>query len=110
MFEEPEFDENLWCKIGKCCPNKHFLYANPHAFTGSMNAWCPGKKNFIVLSKSDIEECSLEATYWVKGFLNGNEPDAPRDEEGAYLSDESKEFKAWLATQTNFLDTGIWKM
>lgn len=110
MFEEPEFDTNLWFKMGKCCSGKHYLCHNPHSLPGRMAAWCPIRKNIVVFSKLDMEECSPEATYWANGFLNGNEPDAPRDEQGAYLSDESKEFKTWLSARTHFLETGAWTL
>ncbi|NEQ28535.1 MAG: hypothetical protein F6K28_58120 [Microcoleus sp. SIO2G3] len=60
------------------------------------------------MSKSEIEECSLEARYWIQGFLAGNEPDAPVDAEGDYLSDDDPKYERWRAAVKQFPETGLW--
>ena len=106
--EEPVFDENLWFILGDCCPGKHYLLYNPHTFPGRMRAWCPNKQLGFNVSKSEIKECSLEAHYWIQGFLSGNEPDAPRDENGDYLADDDPNYERWRAAIKQFPETGLW--
>lgn len=35
------------------------------------------------MSKNEIQNCSKEAEYWIKGFLTGNEPEPPVGDEEA---------------------------
>ena len=108
MKPEPEFDKKLWFTMGDCCPGKHYLLHNPHTFPGRMGAWCPQKKVTFCVSKSAIETCSIEAQYWVRGFLAGNEPDAPVDEHGDYVADADPQYEMWRAAIKQFPETGIW--
>lgn len=108
MKTEPIFDENLWFTMGDCCSGRHYLLYNPHTFPGRMGAWCPLKKVRFCVSKSEIEDCSLEARYWIKGFLAGNEPDAPTNDEGDYLPDDAPAFERWREAIKQFPETGIW--
>ena len=66
------------------------------------------KRFLYCVSKSAIEDCSVEAAYWTQGFLAGNEPDAPVDEEGDYLPEDHPQYERWRAAIKQFPDTGIW--
>jgi hypothetical protein len=104
----PEFDEALWFTTKGHCNGKHYLLYNAHTFTGRMRAWCPHQQVGFYVSKSEIDTCSLEASYWIKGFLAGNEPDAPRSEDGDYLPDDHPALARWRAAILQFPETGYW--
>lgn len=106
----PEFDEKLWFTMSDCCGQKHYLLFNPHTFPGRMGAWCPEKQLTFNVSKSAIETCSLEAEYWIKGFVAGNEPPPPRDENRDYLPEDDPRYRRWQAAIKQFPETGIWVM
>ena len=108
-MNEPDFDEQLWFTMGACCSGKHYLLYNPHTFPGRMGAWCPLKKVRFCVSKSAVEECSLEAYYWIKGFLAGNEPDAPRNDEGDYLPEDHPRYQHWRENIKQFPEAGFWE-
>jgi hypothetical protein len=73
-----------------------------------MEAWCPNKKVDLCASKSEMTDCSIEARYWIQGFLSGNEPDAPVDELGDYLPDDYPKREKWRAAVRQFPETGLW--
>ncbi len=108
MNEEPEYDEKLWFTMGSHCEGKHYLLRNAHTFVGRIDAWCPHKKVIFRVSKLGIDDCSVEANYWLQGFLAGNEPDAPRDENGDYLEWDQPKHQEWLAAIQQFAKTGEW--
>lgn len=108
MSFEPEFDPSLWFTMGDCCPGKHYLLYNPHTFPGRMGAWCPVKRVQFCVSKSSIEDCSVEASYWIRGFLAGCEPDAPTDEQGDYLPEDNPAYERWREDIKQFPETGLW--
>ncbi|BCM89426.1 hypothetical protein IAD21_01272 [Abditibacteriota bacterium] len=81
--------------VGNCCSGKHYLLYNPHTFPGRMGAWCLLKRVHFCVSKSEIEDCSSEARYWIRGFLTGCEPNAPKDEEGDYLPEDDPSSQRW---------------
>jgi hypothetical protein len=97
-----ELDESLWLRTNHC-DGDHFLLGNPHTFPGRLSAWCPSKKQSFCISKSEIAQCSKETSYYLKGFLSGQEPEAPVDDEGDLLSME-----AWYAATELFQQTGSW--
>jgi hypothetical protein len=103
-----QFDENLWFLMGEHCEGKHFLLGNAHTFRGRMLAWCPAKERSFFVSKSEIGKCSLETKFWVKGFLAGNEPDAPTDKNQDSVTPDTEEYKNWLAAVKLFAETGCW--
>ena len=108
MENEIDYDVNLWF-YHKGCEGKHFLFGNPHTFPGRMWAWCEVKKRSFFVSKSEMGECSEQTTYWVKGFLAGNQPDAPTDENGD-VDYKSAEYKNWLRKLEEFEETGFWEI
>lgn len=103
----PEYDKALWFEhLG--CSGKHYLIGNPHTVPGRMWAWCPKEQCTIFISKADMGKMSKSAEYWVNGFLSGNEPEPPVDEEGD-IDFKSKAYKAWQRNCRQFTETGKWK-
>ena len=107
MTDIPEIDENLWFLTKTHCEGKHFLLGNPHTFCGRFLAWCPNKEISFSVSKVEIEKLSTQSEYWIKGFLSGNEPQPPTDENND-VDFESVEYKNWLKQIEEFKKTGIW--
>ena len=101
-------DEHLWftCKK-KCKGEKHYFYGNPHTFAGRVSAWCPHKELTFFVSLNEVEEMSEASNWWIKGFLCGNEPDPPVDEDQGTDYD-SKEYKDWLDKCETFREKGVW--
>jgi len=104
----PEFDPHLWFTYGDCCPGRHYLLHAAHTVPGRMRAWCPTERVVFSLSKPAIDDCSPEARYWIMGFLAGNEPDAPRDDDGDYLPADDPRYRRWQAAIREFGRTGVW--
>ncbi len=106
-MDNTEFDNNLLVEL-KHCDGKHYLISNCHTFPGRMNAYCELKKITFCVSLQEISAMSNEANYWIKGFLNGNEPGPP--EEYDYESSDdyfnSERYKSWLKSMDNFRITG----
>jgi len=101
------YDKNLWFEH-EGCVGKHFLFGNPHTFPGRMWAWCPKKETSFCVSKSEIGEMSVQTSYWIKGFLIGNQP-APPTDENDNEDLEGKSYKDWLKQIDKFVKTGLWK-
>jgi len=108
MAESPDFDPQLWFMGDEHCPGKHYLIGNSHTFRGRMRAWCPTMQRSFSVSKRGITECSLEAKYWIQGFLTGNEPDYPRNEDREPLPPEDPRSHRWEAAVALFAETGYW--
>jgi hypothetical protein len=108
MSEVPKYDEKLWFTMGSHCEGKHYLLGNPHTFVGRMLAWCSQKEVSFFVSKSAIDECSVEAKYWIEGFLKGNEPEPPTNE-NSDMDFESEDYKNWLEKIEEFRQIGVWK-
>lgn len=108
MLNEPKLDQKLWFLQKSCCSEKHYLFYNPHTFFGRMGAWCPTHKHSYCVSKHEIDTCSKEATYWIRGFLRGNEPSYPTDNSGDLLPEEDPRIKEWRAAIALFVETGVW--
>ncbi|HEU5379847.1 MAG TPA: hypothetical protein VFV38_30865 [Ktedonobacteraceae bacterium] len=107
-MESSHYDEQLWF-IQEGCDEKHYLQGNPHTFPGRMAAWCPKQQQGFCVSKSEIQECSVAARYWIQGFLSGNEPAYPTDDEGYPLeSEDDPQIKKWRAAIQLFAKTGVW--
>src|SRR5690349_21645132 len=71
--DEAKVDAELWFTMEPSCEGRHFILYNSHTFPGRFTAWCPLKRKAVNVSKSDVRECSQQATYWLKGFLSGAE-------------------------------------
>jgi hypothetical protein len=99
----PKVDPKLWFTMEPSCAGKHYLLSASHTFPGRFTVWCPLKKRAANCSLSDVKKASREASYWLKGFLAGNEPRPERE-----WTVESREFKAWEKKSRRFQKTGVW--
>lgn len=106
--DPPSFDEKLWFTMGSHCEGKHYLIGNPHTFFGRMWAWCPNKERTFFVSKAEMEDYSVEASYWIQGFLTGNQPEPPYKKDET-LTFESVEYQNWLKKVEKFNETGYWE-
>jgi hypothetical protein len=104
---EPEIDSDLWFETADCA-GRHYLLGNPHTFPGRLYAWCPTKKVHHCVSKSEIEQCSRETTYFLRGYLSGQEPEGPVTEEGDKLPPDNPNFQVWRDAVELFGETGHW--
>ncbi|WP_155985702.1 hypothetical protein [Paenibacillus gorillae] len=77
-----DIDFHMWFTFEEHCQGKHYIVGNPHTFHGRILAYCSEKDVFFNVSLSEINEMSLQTKYWIKGYLSGNEPSPPVDEEG----------------------------
>ena len=107
-MEAFQYDQELWF-TQEWCDEKHFLLGNPHTFPGRMAGWCPKQQLGFCVSRSEMLTCSTATRYWVQGFLSGNEPGLPTNEEGDIIDDEDDpRVKKWRAAIELFATTGIW--
>jgi hypothetical protein len=105
--DEPPLDPELWFHTDHC-EGRHYLVGNPHTFPGRLAAWCPSKRIGFCVSKSEIAECSRETSYYLKGFLAGQEPAPPVSDEGDPLPPDDPEDRAWARAAELFQRTGSW--
>jgi hypothetical protein len=89
------------------CTGKHFLLGNPHTFPGRMLAWCPAKSRSFFVSRNEMSELSSESSFWVSGFLHGNEPAPPKNVDGD-VDFQSPAYLAWRERADEFDITGVW--
>jgi hypothetical protein len=98
--DEPTIDERLWFEAD--CGGRDFLLGKAGwTFRGRMSAWCPKKKVSYRVSLSEMGTMSDETRYFVRGFLAGNAPNWPKN-------DDPDDFNAWLAATSRFQETGYW--
>ena len=69
----------------------------------------PREEFRLQLSKGEIEACSDETRYWIRGYLAGNMPEPPRDADGDRLPGDDPVTQRWRQAADLFLVTGIWK-
>lgn len=92
------------------CEGRHYLVdGNPHTFHGRMYFYCPPQNVYTRISKSEIGECSDETRYFLRGFLSGNEPPPPRDEDNELLDNDDPQFAQWRTAVEMFRQTGYWR-
>ena len=102
---DPEpIDEQLWFE-GSCGGRDFLVDGSGHTFPGRMTAWCPIKDGYYNVSFGEMGAMSTAARYFIRGFLSGNEPDPPEDEDGEMTPDDRV---AWLAATSRFRRTGYW--
>lgn len=95
-----DVDPALWFESAPC--GRHYLVeGNPHTFPGRMYAYCVQEGIYTRVSKRDIEMCSRETEYFVRGYLSGAEPDPP-------LTDDSPTIR-WQKSIELFRETGFWR-
>jgi hypothetical protein len=96
-------DERLWFEAS--CGGRDLLVGNPHTFRGRMAAWCPHQNRGYTVSVSEMGAMADETRYFVRGFLSGNEPGPPFDDDhGTDRADEV----AWRSALRRFRRTGSW--
>jgi hypothetical protein len=105
-----EIDDKLWVKLDDGCPGPHYLLGNPHTFRGRIHGYCETKKAHFNISKNEIIEMSPESEYWIKGFLRGNEPAPPIQEDSESVDSyySSPRYLEWMELLKKFNDTGFW--
>ncbi|HKQ75909.1 MAG TPA: hypothetical protein VJ810_19600 [Blastocatellia bacterium] len=105
------FDEKLWFTMSHSGPEKKYFLCvtNPHTFIGRMYALDADLDQGFCVSKHEIAGCSAEAEYFIKGFLSGNEPEPPRDDNDENYPDDSSEMRKWEQSRILFKKTGVWK-
>lgn len=99
----PAVDERLWFEAP--CGGRDFLMGNGHTFTGRLTAWCPHDEVGYSVSLGEMGAMPDESRYYVAGFLAGNEPECPTDDEGE--TDEA-DLIAWRSATRRFRHTGQW--
>lgn len=105
--DAPELDPDLWFTT-EHCEVRHYILGSAHTFRGRLSAWCPSKQRSFCVSKSEIRDCSRETSYFLKGFLSGQEAEAPGNEEGDLLPPDDPEYQAWARAAELFRQTGHW--
>lgn len=107
LSDEPTYDPKLWFTVKYNCPGKHYIIGNPHTFKGRITGYCPTDNKYFNFSISDVTGMSVESKFWLKGYLAGNEPDPPleEDDDVAYASEEHE---IWLKEIELFHKTGSW--
>lgn len=98
-----DVDERLW--FDAPCGRRDFVVGNGHTFPGRLAAWCPHDEVGYNVSLGEMGTMSEECRYFVAGFLAGNEPGYPVDDEGE--SDEA-DMIAWRSATRRFRRTGSW--
>jgi hypothetical protein len=102
----PAINPALWfMHLG--CTGKHYLLGNPHTVPGRIWAWCPREGCSHFVSFGDMGRMSSASSYWVAGYLSGNQPPPPSGPDGP-PDFGSPEYKRWQAKVRRFNKTGAW--
>jgi len=99
----PPVDERLWFEAP--CGRRDFIVGNGHTFVGRLAAWCPHDEVGYNVSLCEMGAMSEESRYFVAGFLAGNEPGYPTDEDG---ENDEADLIAWQSAIHRFRRTGSW--
>jgi len=103
--DDPEpVDERLWFE-GSCGERDFLVEGEGHSFRGRMSAWCPHLRRSYRVSLSEMEPMSEEASYFVRGYLSGSEPNPPTDGDG---NTTPEDLLAWRSATKRFRRTGSW--
>jgi hypothetical protein len=62
--------------------------------------WDPTARRDVCVSLFEIEACSSQSYWWMRGFLIGNTPAPPDDE---------AEIDEWWRLRSVFLEKGDWR-
>lgn len=91
--EQEFFDEELYY-LEECGNDKklykHYILGNAHTHVGRMQCYCTEQNLYICASLDEMEQLSEKAKIWIDGFLCGNEPDYP-SEDNEEILDHHKE-------------------
>lgn len=108
MSDQIKMDKNLWFTLQDHeCQGEHYILGNPHTFNGRILGYCTEKGKSFYFSKAEIKNMSLETKYWIQGYLFGNEPEPPTDEEGN-MDFNSNSYLHWKESAELFHETGVW--
>src|SRR3954466_12159457 len=94
-----DINPQLWIVWGER-RERLYLFGNCHTFPGRMAAWHPDGFDLCV-SKFEIHEASEQSWAWIDGFLAGNEPAPPDDQ-------DEVQFALWSGSARDFRDRGQW--
>ena len=111
MDELPDdIDPALWIRCRRTDGRDYLVERNPHTFPGRMGAFCPHSEEHpdYNVSIGEAQECSPEARLWMRGFVAGNEPDAPLDSCGYELDESDPKVQAWDEARQGYLESGYW--
>jgi hypothetical protein len=102
-----DVDPALWYD-SESCGRHYLLVGNPHTSRGQMNAYCAKEDVYLRVALGEIELCSEQALYFIRGFLSGNEPPPPLgDADEPMLADDPR-YLAWRAAVDRFHEFGYW--
>ena len=104
-------DEALWFACSEEPEGRDYLVGNAHTFRGRISAYCPRKEGspyYNVSASEVLSDCSDESRRWVQGFLAGQEPTPPKDDQGDYLPFDHPEAERWRASARAWAATGRW--
>lgn len=90
------------------CDGKHFIIGNPHTFNGRILGYCTKENSYFNFSLSEIKTMPLETEYWIRGYLHGNEPSSPVDNEDDFYPPEHESHVHWVKSINLFHKTGHW--
>jgi hypothetical protein len=96
-------DERLWFEAA--CGGRDFIVGNGHTYPGRLAAWCPHRRVGYNVSLAEMGAMPEETRYFVAGFLAGNEPGYPVDDEGEC---DDADLVAWRSATRRFRQTGSW--
>jgi hypothetical protein len=102
-----DVDPLLWFENSRC--GRHYLVAgNPHTFPGRMYAYCVHEGIYTRVSLREMESCSEQTRYFVRGYLSGSEPPPPHEDDGSPVADDDPQWRTWRAATERFRETGEW--
>jgi hypothetical protein len=103
-----DVDPELWFWSEQCGGRDYLVDGHWLTHPGRMAVFCPHDTDHPAyrISKSELPADLPDATRWfVKGFLAGNLPDPPDDED-----DSSPTMQAWSRAAQRFADEGSWRI
>lgn len=103
--ESPQLDEQLWFEAS-CGDRDLLMGAGGHTYPGRMLAWCPHQEHHVYsVSLNEMGEMSTASRYFVRGYLAGQEPEVPYDDDGEITPEDEL---AWELATYRFRQTGSW--
>jgi len=107
-----KFDKDLWyeeqCQHDEVW-HKHYIVGNAHTFPGRVHVYCTAQKEYTVESLCGMDRISPKAKIWMQGFLHGNQPSWPADEEGDQLDWEHPETVDFVQRLKRYYKHGVFR-
>ena len=104
----PAQDPELWVTSDYCPDRDWLIEGNAHTHPGRLAIWCPHRGGGYNLSRDEIRETSVAGRYWIRGFVVGNEPNSPLDDDGFPIDETSADYQAWESARLEYLRQGVW--